>query len=234
LDSTKAILWDIDGTLLDFKAAQAASIRYCFRQFSLGPCSDAVVEDYDAINDRYWKLLELRAIDKASLLTERFRVFFRRHGLPEDVLPAFADSYEQHLGDTILFLPNALETLRVCRDRGLKQYAVTNGTGPVQKRKLKESGLSMILDGAFISDDIGFEKPDPRFFAAVFRALHPLSAAAVLLVGDSLTSDIRGAANAGIRSCWYRGYRGDAPAGPGPDLVIDDLAELPAILAAED
>ncbi len=201
----KAILWDIDGTLLDFRAAQAAGIRRCFELFGLGECSEAMLADYDGINEKYWKALERGEITKPEVLEGRFYEFFRKYGLPEEAVPAFNGEYQLRLGDTVVFRPHAVETLETCKALGLGQYAVTNGTRTAQERKLRSSGLSGLLDGVFISDEIGFEKPSPGFFAPVFARLgEGVGKEEILIVGDSLTSDMLGGINAGIRTCWLR------------------------------
>ncbi|MBE6935422.1 MAG: noncanonical pyrimidine nucleotidase, YjjG family [Ruminococcaceae bacterium] len=226
----KVVLWDIDGTLLDFQAAEQAAIRACFRKHGLGACSDVMLKDYAAINRRYWERLERGELEKREVLVERFREFFGKYGLPQEAVTAFNDSYQLALGDTACFHEHGLEIVTALRGT-VRQVAVTNGTKIAQQRKLRLSGLDQLLDGIFISEDLGAEKPSPAFFDAVLAKIGNISRAQAIIVGDSLTSDILGGRNAGIRTCWYRKDGTVNDTGVRPDYEIHDLAELLPLLS---
>ena len=225
----RAVLWDIDGTLLDFKAAERAAIRSCFAIFALGECTDAMLEEYSAINVRWWQALERGERTKPEILVERFKEFFRNHGIDPAAAEPFNREFQIRLGDTIVFPEGAMETVRALRGRVI-QCAVTNGTKIAQQRKLRRSGLDTLLDRIFISEDLGAEKPSPTFFDRVFEALPDVSRAEALIVGDSLTSDIRGGINAGVRTVWYDPWGREAPAELRIDHRIRSLREVPALL----
>ena len=106
------------------------------------------------------------------------------------------------LGDTVVFCDDSYELLSSLRGR-VKQYAVSNGTVVAQTRKLRRSGFDRLLDGVFLSEELGYEKPATEFFDRVFAAIGEPDRERVLIVGDSLTSDITGGNRAGIRTCWY-------------------------------
>ena len=112
----------------------------------------------------------------------------------------------------------------------VRQYAVTNGTKVAQQRKLRNSGLDVLLDGVFISEDIGAEKPDIAFFHPVWETIGPYAPDEVLIVGDSLTSDMQGGNNAGIRCCWYNPKGAPVPENLKIDYNIRDLREILTIL----
>ena len=228
----RAVLWDVDGTLLDFLTAERAAVRRCFSIFGLGECTDAMLDDYSAINVRWWKKLERGENTKPEILTGRFREFFEKYGLDVSAAEAFNEEYQYRLGDTIVFFPGALEALEALKGRVL-QCAVTNGTKTAQRRKLALSGMDRIFDHVFISDDLGAEKPSPRFFQLVFRRIGPIPPEEVLIVGDSMTSDIRGGVNAGIRTCWYNPWGRTNGSGLPVDYEITSLSEVPGIVAAE-
>ena len=204
----KAILWDVDGTLIDFKAGEKAAIKTCFKIFGLGDCPDEWVAEYSEINTRYWRLLEEKKMEKPRILVERFREFFSLHGIDPDVSSAFNEEYQVRLGDTVLFTEGAEETVKALRGRVI-QCGVTNGTLIAQSRKLKKSGLDTLLDKVYISEKIGFEKPDPRFFDAVFSDMPELSRNEIMIVGDSQTSDMEGGRRVGVKTCFYN-PRGNA------------------------
>lgn len=196
----KAILWDVDGTLLNFLKSESAAIKDCFREFGLPECTDDMVKIYSAINEGYWKQLERGEIEKKELFTRRFRDFFSQCGVSCDEAQ-FNSLYQRTLGEHIFPNDDSLELVRSLKGR-VRQYAVTNGSAVAQERKLRRSGLDQLLDGIFISEKVGAEKPSPVFFDRVFQTI-PEGREEAIVVGDSLTSDIRGANNAGIDCCWY-------------------------------
>ena len=228
----KVVLWDIDGTLLSFKLAERAAIRTCFDKFGLGEITDEMLADYSQINARYWKRLELGELTKQQVLRGRFEEFFTVYGLDIGCVDDFNAEYQVRLGETVVFNDNGGELVRRLRGK-VKQYAVTNGTLVAQRGKLKNSGLDQLLDGVFISDVVGVEKPGKGFFDAVFAAIGPYEPDQVLIVGDSLTSDIQGGNNAGILCCWYNPAGQEVPGHLRVDYNIRDLNELIGILGLE-
>lgn len=228
----KVVLWDIDGTLLSFKLAERAAIRACFAKFGLGELTDEMLADYSAINARYWKQLELGELTKQQVLRGRFEEFFAAYGLDTGCVDDFNAEYQVRLGETVVFNDNGKELVQRFRGK-VKQYAVTNGTLVAQRGKLKNSGLDQLLDDVFISDVIGVEKPGKGFFDAVFAAIGPYQKDEVLIVGDSLTSDMQGGNNAGILCCWYNPAGEAVPGHLRVDYDIRDLNELSAIIGLE-
>lgn len=228
----KVILWDIDGTLLSFKLAERAAIRACFEKFGLGEITDEMLAQYSQINAKYWKRLELGELTKPQVLRGRFEEFFAAYGLDTGCVDGFNAEYQVRLGETVVFNDNAKELVARFRGR-VKQYAVTNGTLVAQRGKLKNSGLDRLLDDVFISDVVGVEKPGKGFFDAVFAAIGTYEKDEVLIVGDSLTSDIQGGNNAGILCCWYNPAGDPVPGHLRVDYDIRDLNELNAIIGLE-
>ena len=224
----RVILWDIDGTLLDFAAAEREAIRGCFATFGLGECTDEMLARYSVINRQHWEKLERKELTKPQVLIGRFEVFFAEEGLVADCA-AFNDEYQIRLGDTVCFHDDGYELVQQLKGR-VRQYAVTNGTKVAQQRKLRNSGLDVLLDGVFISEDIGAEKPDIAFFHPVWETIGPYAPDEVLIVGDSLTSDMQGGNNAGIRCCWYNPKGVPAPEHLKIDYNIRDLREILTIL----
>ena len=196
------LLWDVDGTLLDFIAAEKAAVQTLFREFGLGECTDEMVERYSRINKEYWERLERGELSKREILVRRFADFFASEGLDASKAPEFNEQYQVRLGDTVVFCDDSYELLSSLRGR-VKQYAVSNGTVVAQTRKLRRSGFDRLLDGVFLSEELGYEKPATEFFDRVFAAIGEPDRERVLIVGDSLTSDITGGNRAGIRTCWY-------------------------------
>lgn len=225
----KVILWDVDGTLLDFEAAEKVAIRQCFASHDMGECTDEMLSRYIVINRKYWEALERGELTKPEVLVGRFREFFETEGLPVKHAESFNKEYQVRLGDTIVFCDNAFELLQKYKGQ-IKQYAVTNGTKVAQDRKLKNSKLDTLFDGIFISDVLGVEKPNKEFFDKVFEAIGNYEKDEVIIVGDSLTSDIKGGNNAGILTAWYNPKRIENAKNVNIDFQISNLWEIEQIL----
>lgn len=198
----QAILWDVDGTLLDFKKSEEYGIRACMKEIGINAVDDAMLERYEKINRRHWEALERGELTKQEVLLGRFHTFFAQEGISCPDVAAFNDSYQRKLGEIFFEKENSLEIIKNLHGR-VRQYVVTNGTVVAQRKKLEKSGLGAYMDEVFISDEIGTEKPGAAFFAPVFAALEGIPKEDILIVGDSLTSDMRGGNNVGIRCCWY-------------------------------
>lgn len=224
------ILWDVDNTLLDFPAAERQSLMDAFAHFGLGPCPEDRVARYSKLNASYWKRLEKGEITKAELLPGRFREFFQQEGIAFDDPQAVSDFYQIRLGENAIPQDDSLTLVASLKGR-VTQYAVTNGTKVAQDIKLARSGLDQLLDGVFISEVVGAEKPSPDFFAPVFEAIGPVEKHRILMVGDSLTSDIRGANNVGIPCCWYDPKGHALPEDLRVDFHISHLSQVVEILA---
>ncbi len=225
----KAILWDVDGTLLDFIAAEKEALKSCFGIFGIGEITDEMIGRYSEINKKYWRRLEAGEIDKSTVRRGRFIEFFAREGIEFSDIDALNAEYQIRLGDTICFFDNSYEIVKSLKGK-IRQYAVTNGTTEAQAIKMKKSGLGELFDGIFISDEIGFEKPTKEFFDKVFSKTEDFKKNEFLIVGDSLTSDMRGGNNAGILCCWYNRANAPVPDDPKIDFSIDNLGKIYGIL----
>jgi 2-haloacid dehalogenase len=198
----KYILWDVDGTVLDFLASERYAIRFLFKQYNIGECSDEMLKMYSAINVKYWQILERGELTKKEILLGRFLEFFDIIGVDTSIAERFNLDYQVTLGDHIEFVDGAKEALMSQKGK-YTIAAVTNGTKIAQEKKLSLSGLDKIFDAVFISENIGVEKPNIEFFDYVFEKLGITDKKEVLLIGDSLTSDMKGGFIAGIDTCWF-------------------------------
>ncbi len=225
----KTILWDIDGTLLDFSKAEAYGIRKCFELFELGECTEEMLLRYSLINKKYWEMLERNELTKSQVLRGRFEEFFKSEDIHFDKIDEFNLEYQYRLGDKVFFCDNALEAVAALKGK-YKQYAVTNGTFVAQSRKLTASGLDKIFDDVFISDKIGCEKPSKEFFDYVQSKIGEFNSEEVMIIGDSLTSDMLGGNNANILCCWYNPKGTENKFDIKIDYEVKDIAEILEIL----
>ena len=221
------IFFDLDNTLLDFDRGEAHALSRAFRQFGIDP-TPAVLARYHDINLSQWELLEEGKLTKDQVLTRRFDLLFAELGVGCDSQEV-CDLYESFLAEEHDFIPGALELLEALSPR-YRLHLATNGASAVQRRRLADAGILTYFQNIFISEEVGFHKPSPAFFLACFAAIPGFDHTSALMVGDSLTSDIRGGRNAGLRTCWFdrlgRPYRPDVL----PDYTVAALDQLPALL----
>lgn len=225
----KYLLWDIDGTVLDFLASESRAVRFLFEKFGLGECSDEMLKLYSEINTKYWKKLERNELTKPEILVGRFREFFRITGIDESISEGFNKEYQLTLGEYVEFVENASEVLASCKGKYVLA-AVTNGTKIAQEKKLKKSGLDKVFDSIFISEDVGYEKPNKEYFDFVFKSLGITDKKEVLIIGDSLTSDIRGGNIAGIDTCWFNPNKKPLMQDINITYEIDNLKDLNKVI----
>lgn len=214
--------------MLDFLYSQRYAITKCFRTIGR-EITEEQIKRYSRINDDYWRRLELGEITKEQLLTGRFAALFEEYGIREVDLEAFTKEYQEALGSVFSFIDDSLTICKALQEK-VRQYVVTNGVTSTQRNKLKLSGLAEAMDGLFISEQIGTPKPGREFFDYCLEHIPEKDKTKILIVGDSLSSDIKGGVLAGISTCWYRpeGTVNNTPY--QPDYEISDLHMLYDIL----
>lgn len=222
------VLWDVDGTLLDFLYSQRYAITKCFQSIGREITDDMIVR-YSQINDMFWKRLELGEITKSQLLTGRFMQLFEEYDIRDVEVEAFCEAYQIALGSVFSYIDNSIEICRTLHGK-VKQYVVTNGVTITQENKLKLSGFWELMDGVFISEQIGAPKPHKEYFDYCLAQVEEKEKSKILIVGDSLTSDIKGGVLAGIASCWYRPEGAVNDTAYQADYEISDLHQIYEIL----
>ena len=224
----KYLFLDLDDTILDFKKAEAIAIRKTMGQYGLEP-TDELAERYSAVNERHWKALERGEMTRDQVVIGRFAAFFGEQGIAVDA-PAVAKTYETFLSRGHFFLPGAEETVKQKLYGKYKLYLASNGTAVVQKGRMTSADLYPYFEESFVSQELGHNKPSKEYFEAAFARIPGFDPAECLMVGDSLTSDILGGKNAGVRTVWVNPSHKTAPDHLKPDYEIELLADLPALL----
>lgn len=219
----RVLLLDADDTLLDFKATENETVRRVLQALEL-PVSDAIVTRYSAINHELWLAFERGEIDKDTISNVRFVRLFREFGLQADGIRAGA-LYREYLGESAILLPDALEVCRTL-SKNHRLYIVTNGISKSQHSRIQKSGLKEWVSGIFVSEEAGAQKPSSAYFDYVFAHLPGVSHKEALIVGDSLTSDIKGGILAGIDTCWFNPAHLAHPEEITPTYEIHSLMEL--------
>lgn len=195
------VLWDADATLLDFKKSQEYALKAGFAYFHYH-MTPQILERYDKINDSFWKRLERGEVDRKTLQTGRFLQLFEEFSIDHIDAKQMQKIYERELGNVFFYIDNSYDLCMSLKEN-YRQFIVTNGNAAVQKNKLHLAGFDSIMEDIFISEEIGEAKPHKLFFDRCFQKIGVKDRDRVLIVGDSLTSDIRGGNNCGIATCWY-------------------------------
>ena len=218
---------DLDDTILDFHKAERLAISRTFRSFGLEP-TDQVLERYHVINRQHWERLERGELTRDQVLTGRFQMLFEELGIPAQP-QAVAKGYEHNLGLGHYFLPGAKEALDALRGK-YRLFLASNGTASVQHSRLTSAGLYPYFEKVFVSQALGANKPSRAFFDACAAQIPGFDPRKALMVGDSLTSDILGGINAGMKTCWVCPPEAQGRPDIVPDYRIEALSQLPELL----
>ncbi len=221
------LLFDADGTLFDFERAEAGALARAFARFNL-PLAPDTADAYRAINQRCWQALERGEITPEVLRTRRFELLFDAVGLSVDT-EAFSAAYLEALSEMAELIDGAAEALAALRER-YRFAIITNGLRVVQHGRIARSAIRDDIAALIISEEVGSAKPAPGIFDAAFAAMGQPPKHEVLMIGDSLTSDIRGACDYGIDACWFNPAGLPRPAGLPITHEIGRLEELVGLL----
>lgn len=193
-------LFDLDDTLMDFGETEKNAFTNVFTTNGLPNGLADYRATYRAISTVLWEDLEQGRTTLADLKTERFRRLFLEHGLDIDA-EVFGQTYLDNLGKEVHLIEGAAEVINSLS--GKRIALLTNGFKDVQLARMAGSGLADKFEAIFTSEEIGYQKPQSEIFEHVFRELRLSDKSRVLMIGDSLSSDIQGGNNFGIDTCWY-------------------------------
>ena len=217
------LLFDADNTLFDFEAANHNAFAQVCKYCGL-PSTEERDDFYESINRPLWHQLDRGEVTKEWLVVERFRRFLAQKGIDRD--PAECNRIQlAGLGSSTALLPHALEVVETLA-KTHKLYIVTNAVASVQRSRLANSTIAPYITAAFISEEAGAAKPSRAYFDYVFARIDGITPENCLVIGDSLSSDIKGANNAGLPCCWYNLKNEPRPADLAIDYEIGDLREL--------
>jgi 2-haloacid dehalogenase len=224
----RLFLFDLDDTLLDFKASEQLSFVRTMQALGLNDGVDGLFPQYQAINVELWRSFERGEVSKDFLKVERFRQTFAQNGL--DLDPAAASHlYLESLSDTVVLIDGAkqvCETLCAIGEVGI----ITNGVESIQSRRIASSGLGDHISFVSTSEACGYAKPDSRFFDYAARMARAFARHETVIVGDRLDADILGANRFGIDSCWFNPGGAANASEAVPTCEVDSLhAIVPAL-----
>jgi 2-haloacid dehalogenase len=225
----ESILFDLDDTLIDFKASESSALALVYENFYRAFAQvDAFHSRFHAINQALWKAVESTQLPVGQLRLKRFQLLSEALGANMDAEPVAA-FYEHQLGTTARWLPGTAEALSLLGSH-YKLGIVTNGLTHIQRAKYQHLSLGNWFRSFVISEEVAISKPQKEIFKLALTELET-APAHTLMVGDSLTSDYLGSLNAGLDFCWINARRLPLPAHlPEPRFTLQSVAELPALL----
>ena len=223
----KNILLDMDNTILDFTRAERVAASKALAAMGIQP-TDELLKRYHEINEDQWRLFELGKLEREQVKVRRYELLFDEMGI--DASPReTAKVYEGLLGIGHYFMDGAVELLETLSGE-YRLYLATNGTANVQKSRISSSDISKYFHGIYISEDVGYNKPDIRYFEACFKDIPSFIREETVMIGDSLTSDIKGGINAGIKTVWFNHEGKSRDESIVPDYEVHSLDEIPALV----
>ena len=223
--SYEVALFDLDSTLLDSALCEQLALKASFEHYSVS-FTDEILNKYKVINTKLWKDFEKNTIELEQLRVERFLRLC--HELDLEIQPTeIADLYEHNLGISGQLYTGARDLLARIKTTA-RMGLITNGLESVQKARLKHFNLYQYFDVILISGECGLAKPDPAIFQSSLELLNHDRKESVLMIGDSLSSDIAGANNFGIDSCWFNPNRLKLQSGNAPTFTVYSLEEIAA------
>jgi len=222
----KYVFLDIDDTIFDFKKSEKAALSEALSELGVEP-TEETISLYSEINRGQWEALERGEVTREVLLIRRYEILFEKLGLEIDARRA-QRLYERNLSRSYYFLPGAVELLNSLYGK-YEIYFASNGTAIVQDGRISLSGIDEFASVIFISERVGHNKPSREFFEGCFEKIENFNRDEAIIIGDSLTSDILGGINAGIRTCLYNPK--EKPTGNiKPDYEVTSLDEIPRLL----
>ena len=196
----KTVLLDLDDTIFDFKKAQKLALTRTLEMFGL-EATQEVISRYDQINQYVWRMLEEGKMSREEILVKRYEMLLQEYHIQADPVK-IQETYERELGVGHYYLDGAKEFLKALR-KEYKLYLVSNGTAVVQDSRIASSDLGDYFEEIFISERVGANKPSIKFFEYVFARIPNFEKNETVIIGDSLTSDMKGGLNAGIHTIWF-------------------------------
>jgi YjjG family noncanonical pyrimidine nucleotidase len=221
--SYRWIVFDADGTLYDFNAAETTALNQTFGAFGL-EVTPEIHAAYRSISLDLWAAFERGELSSATLRVRRFEILLGDFGFdpePQQV----SDRYIRDLGGQNPLLPDAKAVVETLALR-FKLLLATNGIAEIQRRRFGGSEIRPFFRDVVISDEIGVAKPDPAYFDVVFDRMGHPERSEVLMVGDGLSSDIAGGVGYGIDTCWINAAADHNESEPRPTYIIDRLTDL--------
>ncbi len=229
----RVILLDIDDTILSFQGYVREAMESGFEAFGIGPFKEEMLSVFHQVNSRLWHQLEEGTLSFEQLKKIRWNLIFEELGIQEDGVK-FEDYFRERLFYSAIPEEGAMELLEYLKDKYIL-CAASNGPYHQQVNRLKIGGMLDCFHHLFISEEIGWSKPSREYFDVCMQRLNegqtePISEKDVMIIGDSLSSDITGGIAAGMQTVYYNPLQKEIPSDIKPNFTVRALKEIEAIL----
>lgn len=196
----KAVFWDIDNTILDYEKCSERAMEAVCQRFGT-EYSTMLLGSFRRIDEGLWERQNREELTVEEVFQKRAEEMLAVMGLD---LPAnaFLDTYAEEFGETTELVDGVEQALAECREKGCILYCASNGVHAMQVHRLEKAGLLDMFRDVYVSDDIGYEKPDHRFFDTCLSR-SGVKKEEALMIGDGKLTDIEGAMRAGWHACWF-------------------------------
>ncbi|HDR7763348.1 MULTISPECIES: YjjG family noncanonical pyrimidine nucleotidase [Bacillus cereus group] len=223
----KILLFDVDDTLLDFQKAEKSALRMLFEEKGMSLTSE-IEAQYKKINKSLWTAFEEGEINRDEVVNTRFSILFKEYGEEVDGI-LFENNYRSYLEEGNQLMEGALQFINQIQSE-YDLYIVTNGISKTQDKRLRNAGLHALFQDIFVSEDTGYQKPMKEYFDYVFERIPNFVPEEGLIIGDSLSADMKGGYVAGIDTCWFNPERKLNDSGIIPTYEVHNFEELYALL----
>jgi 2-haloacid dehalogenase len=230
LKKYKTLLFDVDDTLLDFGAAEKLALQLLFEKQNI-PLTSEVEEQYKKINQGLWRRFEAGELDRDEVVNTRFSILFNEYGKEMDGI-LLEKNYRSYLEQGHQLVDGAFVLISELHN-DFDLYVVTNGVSKTQDKRLRDSGLFPLFRNIFVSEDTGYQKPMKEFFDYVFSRIPNFRVEEALIIGDSLSADIKGGELAGMDTCWFNPNMKYNHTNINPSYQIHNLEELKQIVCVK-
>lgn len=229
----KVIFIDIDNTLLSFDEYVKQSMKNGFEHFRLRKFENWMLDEFHSINLKLWRQIEDKEITFEELGQIRWNMVFEKLGIDFDGV-VFEKYFRDCLTDSAIPVNGAYEMLDYLKDKYIL-FAASNGPYDQQTNRLRIGNMLDYFEAVYASEAVGASKPSVKFFDYAFRDLSERLGETVipeeaLIIGDSITADMVGGANYGLKTCWYNRHKAQLPKKVELDYTIEKLEEVKNIL----
>ncbi len=222
------IIFDADETLFDFNKSEKEAFKNTMLQFNINYDEDYHLKIYKEINSKLWKEIEAGAITQQQLKVERFKKLSSVLNIDFDEIE-LANCYAKNLANSSHLYDESLSLIESLH-KDYELILVTNGLTEIQDKRIRKSIIAKYFKNIIISEEVEVSKPDPKIFEYALKDIQNLNKNKVLMVGDSLTSDIQGGMNFGIDTCWFNPHKIGNETNFKPTYEISDIMELKDLL----
>ncbi len=221
-------LVDADDTILDFHGVSAIALKIAFAESGI-VWEERFSIEYKKINEKLWEALERKELTRSELMGKRFDVVLEHLNIPKVNGREFNKKYLHYIATQPVYFEGAENFLAELNKMG-DVYIVTNGTAWIQDSRFEKSQLLKYAQKAFISERVGFDKPDKRYTQYIMENIPNFNVENAVWIGDSLSADIKAANDAGITAIWYNHYKKELKGDYRPDFIADNFEEILSFL----